>query len=87
VLPGLKQQRSQIALPECGKRSKRPVSPQAPCSHGFFLLVNEGPHVAYLAFLIAVTPADKLRLSSSFQSSHVTFVTLVNFVALSQGLL
>jgi hypothetical protein len=40
-----------------------------------------------LAFLITATPSDKLRLCVSFQSSHVTFVTLVNFVALSQGLL
>ena len=33
-----------------------------------------------LAFLITAILSDKLRLCVSFQSSHVTFVTLVNIV-------
>jgi hypothetical protein len=36
-------------------QSNRPVIPQS-FTHDFFLLVNEGSHVAYVAFLIAVTP-------------------------------
>ena len=61
------------------KQSNRPVIRHS-FTHDFFLLVNEGSHVAYVAFLIAVTPSDKLRLGLFLQVSLVTFVKMVNIV-------